>query len=197
MSAHRIPQRLLWRASPWLYRCVGAARSKTAFADNPNALFGIVQGGTYENLRLESVQALRDIGFEGYAIGGLAVGEPRQDREAMLECVVPRLPVDAPRYLMGVGKPEDIVEAVLRGVDMFDCVIPTRNARNAFLYTDQGVIRLRNARYKNDTTPLDEHCRCYTCQNYSRGAIYTIWLAAMKYWVRGSIPCTICTTINL
>ncbi|MEM7209541.1 MAG: tRNA guanosine(34) transglycosylase Tgt [Pseudomonadota bacterium] len=149
-----------------------AARSKAAFDDNPNALFGIVQGGVYEHLRAESIQALTDIGFDGYAIGGLAVGESKDEREAMLDCITPRMPNDAPRYLMGVGKPEDIVEAVIRGVDMFDCVIPTRNARNDFLYTDAGVIRLRNARYRDDTRPLDESCECYTCQNYSRAYLH-------------------------
>ena len=149
-----------------------AARSKAAFADNPNALFGIVQGGVYENLRLESIQALTAIGFDGYAIGGLAVGESKEEREEMLDCVAHRLPEQSPRYLMGVGKPEDIVEAVLRGVDMFDCVIPTRNARNAFLYTDAGVIRLRNARYRDDTAPLEEGCECYTCRHYSRAYLH-------------------------
>ena len=149
-----------------------AARSKAAFADNPNALFGIVQGGVYEHLRLQSIEALTEIGFDGYAIGGLAVGESREEREMMLDCVAHRLPDAAPRYLMGVGKPEDIVEAVVRGVDMFDCVIPTRNARNAFLYTDAGVIRLRNARYKDDTGPLEEGCECYTCRHYSRAYLH-------------------------
>jgi len=149
-----------------------AARSKVAFDDNPNALFGIVQGSVYEHLRYESIQALNDIGFDGYAIGGLAVGESKEEREAMLECVTPHLPKNAPRYLMGVGKPEDIVEAVLRGVDMFDCVIPTRNARNDFLYTDAGVIRLRNARYRDDRRPLDECCECYACRHYSRAYLH-------------------------
>jgi len=145
-----------------------AARSKAAFADNPNALFGIVQGGTYENLRLESIEGLKAIGFDGYAIGGLSVGEPAGERNAMLDVCLPGLPVDKPRYLMGVGKPEDLVEGVRRGIDMFDCVIPTRNARTGFLYTHNGIIRIRNSQYAEDTRALDEHCGCYTCQHYSR-----------------------------
>ena len=154
-----------------------AARSKVAYQEQSdsapvNALFGIVQGGVYPELRLESVQRLTNINFDGYAIGGLAVGEPEREREQMLDCVVPQLPVQSPRYLMGVGKPEDIVEAVSRGVDMFDCVIPTRNARNGFLYTDGGVIRLRNARYRDDPEPLDGRCGCYTCRHYSRAYLH-------------------------
>jgi queuine tRNA-ribosyltransferase len=145
-----------------------AARSKIAFADNPNALFGIVQGGTYENLRLESIKGLKAIGFDGYAIGGLSVGEPADERNAMLDVCLPGLPADRPRYLMGVGKPEDLIEGVRRGVDMFDCVIPTRNARTGFLYTHNGIVRIRNSQYAEDTRPLDQHCGCYTCQYYSR-----------------------------
>lgn len=145
-----------------------AARSKAAHGDNPAALFGIVQGGMYEPLREESAKGLRNIGFDGYAIGGLSVGEPKEEREAVLDYTVPHLPEDRPRYLMGVGKPEDIVEAVRRGIDMFDCVIPTRNARTGFLYTRQGVLKIRNSRYQNDTRPIDESCGCYTCRNYSR-----------------------------
>jgi queuine tRNA-ribosyltransferase len=145
-----------------------AARSKTAFADNPNALFGIVQGGTYENLRLESIAGLKAIGFDGYAIGGLSVGEPAEQRNTMLDICLPELPTHKPRYLMGVGKPEDLIEGVRRGVDMFDCVIPTRNARTGFLYTHNGIVRIRNSRYTEDTGPVDEHCGCYTCRHYSR-----------------------------
>jgi queuine tRNA-ribosyltransferase len=145
-----------------------AARSKIAFADNPNALFGIVQGGTYENLRLESIEGLKAIGFDGYAIGGLSVGEPADERNAMLDVCLPELPGDRPRYLMGVGKPEDLIEGVRRGIDMFDCVIPTRNARTGFLYTHNGIVRIRNSQYTEDTRPLDENCGCYTCQYYSR-----------------------------
>jgi len=145
-----------------------AARSKIAFADNPNALFGIVQGGTYENLRLESIKGLKAIDFDGYAIGGLSVGEPADERNAMLDVCLPGLPADRPRYLMGVGKPEDLIEGVRRGVDMFDCVIPTRNARTGFLYTHNGIVRIRNSQYAEDTRPLDQHCGCYTCRYYSR-----------------------------
>lgn len=145
-----------------------AERSKQTHADNPAALFGIVQGGMYSDLRRESAAGLIEIGFDGYAIGGLSVGESEQERLDVLDATCPCLPADAPRYLMGVGRPEDIVEAVLRGVDMFDCVMPTRNARNGHLFTRFGDIKIRNARYRVDTRPLDESCGCYTCRNYSR-----------------------------
>ncbi len=147
-----------------------ARRSRTAFDElgNPNALFGIVQGGTHLPLRLESLETLCGIGFDGYAVGGLAVGEPPEERNAVLEALAPVLPADRPRYLMGVGTPADIVEAVARGVDMFDCVMPTRNARNGHLFTSQGVVKIRNAAHQLDTGPLDPHCGCYTCRNYSR-----------------------------
>ena len=145
-----------------------AARSKSAHGENPNALFGIVQGGIYPELRRESVAGLTVIGFDGYAIGGLAVGEPAAERNAILDACIPELPSDKPRYLMGVGKPEDLIEGVRRGIDMFDCVIPTRNARTGFLYTHQGIIRIRNSQYAEDTGPVDENCDCYTCQHYSR-----------------------------
>ena len=145
-----------------------ARRCKEAHGGHEGRLFGIVQGGMYPELRRHSASDLVEIGFDGYAIGGLSVGEPEATRNEMLEVTVPELPVEAPRYLMGVGKPEDLVESVLRGVDMFDCVIPTRNARNAHLFTRNGVLRLRNARYATDTGPVDEQCGCYTCQHYSR-----------------------------
>lgn len=145
-----------------------AERSKSAHADNPAALFGIVQGGMYEHLRQESIDGLLNIGFDGYAIGGLSVGEPKDEMMATLDVVHPKMPVDKPRYLMGVGTPEDLVEAVRRGIDMFDCVMPTRNARNGHLFTSTGVIKIRNSQYELDTQPLDENCACYTCQNYSR-----------------------------
>ena len=145
-----------------------AERSRQAHGDNDSALFGIVQGGMYPHLRQASAEGVQAIGFDGYAIGGLSVGEPKAEREAILTSTLPHLPVDRPRYLMGVGKPEDIVEAVLRGVDMFDCVIPTRNARTGFLYTRHGVIKIRNSRYRQDTRPLDADCDCYTCRHYSR-----------------------------
>lgn len=145
-----------------------AARSKAAHADNPSALFGIVQGGIYERLRRSSCEALTDIGFDGYAIGGLSVGEPEEEREMVLDFTTPHLPLDRPRYLMGVGRPEDIIAAVARGVDMFDCVMPTRNARNGHLFTRKGVVKIRNSRFRTDPGPLDPDCGCYTCQNYSR-----------------------------
>lgn len=145
-----------------------AKRSKDAHGDNPNALFGIVQGGMYPELRARSLAGLQEIGFDGYAVGGLSVGEPEEDRLKVLNALQPLLPQDHPRYLMGVGTPEDIVEAVRRGIDMFDCVLPTRNARTGFLYTSEGLVRIRNARYRDDTRPLDPACACYTCRNYSR-----------------------------
>ena len=145
-----------------------ARRSKEAHGENSAALFGIVQGGMFTHLRDESLQGLLAIGFDGYAIGGLSVGEPKDDMIRILDHVTPQLPDDKPRYLMGVGRPEDIVESVRRGVDMFDCVLPTRNARNGHLFTRYGEVKIRNARYRNDTRPLDAQCNCYTCQNYSR-----------------------------
>jgi len=145
-----------------------AERSKTAHGDNPNALFGIVQGGMYADLRNESLGELIRIGFDGYAIGGLSVGEPKAEMFAVLDNLHKNMPNDKPRYLMGVGTPEDLVEGVRRGIDMFDCVMPTRNARNGHLFTRFGVIKIRNSQYEADTRPLDENCACYTCRNYSR-----------------------------
>jgi queuine tRNA-ribosyltransferase len=144
-----------------------ARRSRDAHG---GVVFGIVQGGVYPELRAESAEALQRIGFEGYAIGGLAVGEPKEERLKVLETT--KLPETHPRYLMGVGTPEDIIEAVAAGVDMFDCVLPTRNARNGWLFTRHGDIRIRNARYRDDTSPLDEDCTCYTCRNYTRAYLY-------------------------
>ncbi|OZG73849.1 tRNA guanosine(34) transglycosylase Tgt [Hahella sp. CCB-MM4] len=149
-----------------------AKRSKDAHGDSPSALFGIVQGGMYENLRYESLDGLQKIGFDGYAIGGLSVGEPKEEMIKVLDYLPEKMPADKPRYLMGVGKPEDLVEGVLRGVDMFDCVMPTRNARNGHLFTSHGVVKIRNSRYKNDTRPLDPECDCYTCQTFTRGYLY-------------------------
>jgi queuine tRNA-ribosyltransferase len=145
-----------------------AERSRRAHGDNPAALFGIVQGGVYDDLRLESLEGLLRLGFDGYAVGGLSVGEPPADRWRVLDLLAPRLPADRPRYLMGVGTPEDIVEAVRRGIDLFDCVLPTRNARNGHLFTHAGTVRIRNAVHAEDTGPLDPLCDCYTCRNYSR-----------------------------
>lgn len=152
-----------------------AARSRRCFDElreadpaRGEALFGIVQGGMYRNLREASLASLLQTGFDGYAIGGLAVGETEAERLAVLDDLAPSMPADAPRYLMGVGTPVDIAEAVCRGVDMFDCVIPTRHARNGHLFTSRGVVRIRNARYADDTGPLDPACACYTCRHYSR-----------------------------
>ena len=155
-----------------------AKRSKRAHEGNgprpprDNALFGIVQGGMYEALRTESARGLQDIGFDGYAIGGLSVGEPKQDMMRILAHTAPELPSDKPRYLMGVGTPEDIVHAVLQGIDMFDCVLPTRNARNGWLFTRYGDVKIRNAKHRDDVQPLDETCSCYTCQNFTRGYLH-------------------------
>lgn len=149
-----------------------AERSKQAHEGNGAALFGIVQGGMYEELRDISLQGLTDIGFDGYAIGGLSVGEPKEDMMRILEHTAPQMPEHKPRYLMGVGKPEDLVEAVRRGIDMFDCVMPTRNARNGHLFVSNGVVKIRNAVHRTDTSPLDEKCDCYTCQNYSRAYLH-------------------------
>jgi queuine tRNA-ribosyltransferase len=149
-----------------------AKRSRDAHEGNPAALFGIVQGGMYESLRDRSLEGLTDIGFDGYAIGGLSVGEPKEDMIRILDHLPPKMPEDKPRYLMGVGRPEDIVEAVRRGVDMFDCVMPTRNARNGYLFTATGTVKIRNARHRHDTAPLDERCDCYTCQNFSRSYLH-------------------------
>jgi queuine tRNA-ribosyltransferase len=149
-----------------------AVRSKQAHGGNPNALFGIVQGGMYEDLRDASLAELVNIGFDGYAIGGLSVGEPKADMRRILAHTAPRLPQQKPRYLMGVGTPEDIVQAVQLGIDMFDCVMPTRNARHGVLFTRFGDMRIRNARYRNDTGSVDETCRCHTCRNFSRAYLH-------------------------
>ena len=149
-----------------------AQRSKNGHGDNTSALFGIVQGGMYEDLREVSVNGLTAIGFDGYAIGGLSVGEPKDEMIKILDHTTPLIPKDKPRYLMGVGKPEDLVEGVRRGIDMFDCVMPTRNARNGHLFVTNGVVKLRNSRYKTDTGPLDAECDCYTCKNYSRAYLH-------------------------
>jgi len=149
-----------------------AERSLSAHGDNPNALFGIIQGGMYKDLRMESLAQLTETGFDGYAIGGLSVGEPKEEMQAVLDYLPDAMPADRPRYLMGVGKPEDLIYAVLSGVDMFDCVMPTRNARNGHLFTSQGVIKIRNAVHRDDTSTLDPECSCYTCENFSRSYLY-------------------------
>ncbi|MFL6658640.1 MAG: tRNA guanosine(34) transglycosylase Tgt [Massilia sp.] len=151
-----------------------AQRSMNEFTqgENPNALFGIVQGGMFENLRDESLAGLEEINFPGIAIGGLSVGEPKEDMMRMLEHVGPRLPANKPHYLMGVGTPEDLVAGVANGIDMFDCVMPTRNARNGWLFTRFGDVKIKNARYKDDQGPLDESCDCYCCKNFSRAYLH-------------------------
>jgi queuine tRNA-ribosyltransferase len=165
-AEHSLAEASMQRSLRW------ARRSRDAHADSQAALFGIVQGGMYPDLRLASLEGLADIGFDGYAIGGLSVGEPHAERIAVLETLQPVLPAARPRYLMGVGTPEDIVEAVQRGVDMFDCVMPTRNARNAHIFTSEGTLRLRNARFRQDTRALDPECDCYTCRHYSRAYLH-------------------------
>jgi len=149
-----------------------AKRCKQAHDNNPAALFGIVQGGMHLPLRAESLAGLMDISFDGYALGGLSVGEPKDEMLTTLAYTAPKLPADKPRYLMGVGTPQDLVEGVRRGIDMFDCVMPTRNARNGHLFTTTGVVRIRNSCYKTDTKPVDEQCGCYTCQHYSRAYLH-------------------------
>jgi queuine tRNA-ribosyltransferase len=149
-----------------------AARSKAAHGGNPNALFGIVQGGMHEHLRDESLRELERIGFDGYAIGGLSVGEPKEDMSRILRHTTPQLPQGKPRYLMGVGTPEDLVDGVAQGIDMFDCVMPTRNARNGMMFTRLGDIKIKNAQYRMDMRPLDEECGCYTCRNFTRAYLH-------------------------
>jgi len=149
-----------------------AKRSKLAHAGNPNALFGIIQGGMYEDLRDISLAGLEEIDFDGYAIGGLSVGEPKEDMLRILAHTAPKMPQHKPRYLMGVGTPEDLVAAVSQGVDMFDCVMPTRNARNGWLFTQYGDVKIKNASYKNDTRPLDADCSCFTCQHFTRSYLH-------------------------
>jgi queuine tRNA-ribosyltransferase len=145
-----------------------AARCRQAHGDSPAALFGIVQGGMYPALRAASLDGLLELGFDGYALGGLSVGESAEERKAVIAAVEPLMPADRPRYLMGVGTPEDLVESVAQGIDMFDCVLPTRNARNGYLFTRRGTLRIRNARHRDDTGPVDPECGCYTCAHYSR-----------------------------
>ena len=149
-----------------------AQRSQEAHQGNPNALFGIIQGGMYEDLRGESIEKLVALNFDGYAIGGLSVGEPKADLQRIMSFTTPRMPEDKPRYLMGVGTPTDLVNAVSAGVDMFDCVLPTRNARNGWLYTSTGIVKLRNAQYRFDEMPLDENCSCYTCKHFSKSYLH-------------------------
>jgi queuine tRNA-ribosyltransferase len=156
---------------------------------NTNALFGIVQGGMHEALRDESLAGLKEINFNGFAIGGLSVGEPKEDMMRILAHTAPQLPTDKPRYLMGVGTPEDLMDSVEQGIDMFDCVMPTRNARNGHLFTRFGDLKIKNARYKTEQAPLDSTCSCYTCQNFSRAYLHHLFRA-------GEILSSILNTIH-
>ncbi len=149
-----------------------AKRSKEGHDDNPSALFGIVQGGMYNDLRSQSLQELLSIGFDGYAIGGLSVGEPKQEMLSVLDHLLPEMPQQHPRYLMGVGTPADLLDGVKRGIDMFDCVMPTRNARNGHLFVSAGIVKIRNSQYRADMGPLDEHCDCYTCLHFTRAYLH-------------------------
>ena len=152
-----------------------AYRSKVAHEKNKNALFGIIQGGMFADLREQSLNELKKINFDGYAIGGLSVGEPKEEMQKVIASIAPKMPEDKPRYLMGVGTPEDIIRAIDHGVDMFDCVMPTRNARNGWLFTKYGDLKLKNTQYKNDSNPIDIDCGCYTCQNYSRAYLHHLF----------------------
>jgi len=154
-----------------------AERSHRAHAGHPSALFGIVQGGMYPQLRDRSLAGLRAIGFDGYAVGGLSVGESREEMFSVLDHIAPQLPEQSPRYLMGVGTPEDLVEAVRRGMDMFDCVLPTRNARNGWLFTHEGAVKIHNSRHRSDTGPVDARCDCYTCRHYTRAYLRHLHVA--------------------
>lgn len=149
-----------------------AKRSHQAHANGKNNLFGIIQGGVFHDLREQSLEQLLELDFPGFAVGGLAVGEPNEMMYDVLSELTPKMPTDKPRYLMGVGTPIDLVEGVMRGIDMFDCVMPTRNARNGHLFTSQGIVRIRNSHHALSTLPIDESCDCYTCQNYSRGYLH-------------------------
>ena len=152
-----------------------AYRSKSEFQKTPNALFGIIQGGMFKDLRLASINELIKIDFDGYAIGGLSVGEPKEEMNKIVEFIAPKMPKDKPRYLMGVGTPEDLIFSIGHGVDMFDCVMPTRNARNGWLFTRHGDIKIKNAKYKDDLMPIDPDCDCYTCQNFSRSYLHHLF----------------------
>ncbi len=159
----------------WAKRC--KTFHATRNTQHATQLFGIVQGGMHADLRKQSAKELVEIGFDGYAIGGLSVGEPNEVMYEMLDETIPSLPEDKPRYLMGVGTPLDILEAVSRGVDMFDCVLPTRNARHGYLFTSNGVVRIRNEQYKEDFTPLDPNCDCYTCKNFTKAYLRHLFIA--------------------
>jgi len=165
-ATHKQAERSMQLSLRW------AERSREAFRGSGNALFGIVQGGVHEDLRDACLERLTRIGFDGYAIGGLAVGEPKDARERVLAHTAPRLPAERPRYLMGMGTPEDIIQAVAAGIDLFDCVLPTRNARNGWLYTRRGDVKIRNARWRDDARALDECCACYACRHFTRAYLH-------------------------
>jgi len=168
-ATHEEAQKSLQLSLRWAKRCKEHHHN---VLENKNALFGIIQGGMYEDLRDESLNGLLDVGFDGYAIGGLSVGEPKEEMIKVLDYLPNKMPEDKPRYLMGVGKPEDIVEGIRRGVDMFDCVMPTRNARNGHYFVTDGLVRIRNSKYRHDQSPLDPHCDCYTCKNFTRAYLF-------------------------
>ncbi|MEQ1412327.1 tRNA guanosine(34) transglycosylase Tgt [Acinetobacter indicus] len=168
-ATHEEAQKSLQLSLRWAKRCKEHHHN---VLENKNALFGIIQGGMYEDLRDESLNGLLEVGFDGYAIGGLSVGEPKEEMIKVLDYLPNKMPEDKPRYLMGVGKPEDIVEGIRRGVDMFDCVMPTRNARNGHYFVTDGLVRIRNSKYRHDQSPLDPHCDCYTCKNFTRAYLF-------------------------
>ena len=168
-ATHEEAQKSLQLSLRWAERCKKHHHDELK---NKNALFGIIQGGMYEDLRDESLKGLLEIDFDGYAIGGLSVGEPKEEMIKVLDYLPNKMPENKPRYLMGVGKPEDIVEGIRRGVDMFDCVMPTRNARNGHYFVTDGLVRIRNSQYRHDQSPLDPHCDCYTCQNFTRAYLF-------------------------
>ncbi|WP_104492345.1 tRNA guanosine(34) transglycosylase Tgt [Acinetobacter indicus] len=168
-APHEEAQKSLQLSLRWAKRCKEHHHN---VLENKNALFGIIQGGMYEDLRDESLNGLLEVGFDGYAIGGLSVGEPKEEMIKVLDYLPNKMPEDKPRYLMGVGKPEDIVEGIRRGVDMFDCVMPTRNARNGHYFVTDGLVRIRNSKYRHDQSPLDPHCDCYTCKNFTRAYLF-------------------------
>jgi queuine tRNA-ribosyltransferase len=168
-ATHDEAKKSMQLSNDWAYR------SKDAFEGSKNALFGIIQGGMFEDLREDSLKELTSIGFDGYAIGGLSVGEPKEEMAKIIGSIGPKMPKEKPRYLMGVGTPEDILNAIEKGIDMFDCVMPTRNARNGMLFTSHGDVKLKNSKYKDDLSPIDSNCQCYTCQNFTKSYLHHLY----------------------